>query len=83
MPGGVALIVAALFAPVLAAVLVARRACAADPATRPGTACAGGWLRLTPAADPAGPGVRIAQVDPEGPALMAGLREGDLLLRIG
>lgn len=69
----------ALFALALAAELPAR---AADGAAPTGTVCAGGWLGLTPAADTAGAAVRIAQVDPEGPAAMVGLREGDLLLRV-
>jgi len=80
--GGEALFIAALFALVLAVALAARPARAADGDTPTSGACAGAWLGLTPAADPAGPGVRIAQVDPEGPAAMAGLREGDLLLRV-
>ncbi|WP_395700143.1 CsgG/HfaB family protein [Aquabacterium sp.] len=42
--------------------------------------CGGGWIGVTPDPQFAGSGVRIAALDPQGPAAAAGLRTGDVLI---
>ena len=55
---------------------------AADSAAPSGT-CAGAWLGVTLDPESVGDGVRIVQVDPTGPAALAGMRAGDLVSEAG
>ncbi len=55
---------------------------AADSAV-PSGICAGAWLGVTLDPESVGDGVRIVQVDPTGPAALAGLRAGDLVSEAG
>lgn len=47
-----------------------------------GTPLKYGWLGLFPASIPGRPGVIVAALAPESPAIQAGLREGDMILNI-
>jgi serine protease Do len=47
-----------------------------------GTPLKYGWLGLFPASIPGRPGVIVAAIAPESPAILAGLREGDIILNI-